>query len=1118
MTTSLRRTAPSPRTVLAVASLGGFMAFVDATIVNVAFPDVQTSFPDAPIGDLSWILNAYNIVFAALLVAAGKLADVLGRRRIYLGGLVVFTLASALCAAAPSLGALVGLRVLQAVGAALLVPSSLALVLQAHPAGLRARAVATVAAVSALAAGLGPALGGVLVDAGGWRLVFLANVPFGVLGYALARAKLVEGRQEGRRRMPDLLGALLLAGATAALVLAIVKGTDWGRVSLPTGGTFAGALVLLALFGWRCRVHRSPLVDLALLRHRPFVVANAASIVAAAGFFGYTLVNVLFLTEVWRYSVLGAGLAITPGPVVAIAVSRPFGRLAEKVGHRLVLLGGGLWWGAAVLWFAERVELRPDYPGQWLPGTVMLGIGAGALFPGLSAVAVASALGDGFASSTGLNTVARQVGAALGVAAVVAIVQSADPTSPADVLRTFDHAWVFASACLGAAALGCVFIGRRPVAATDAATPVSDQSALRPAMAGQFPGPVMPGPVAASAGGTAGRRSAHVTVDLRPVTSLRASGSAPRPPGRPRPVGSPVDEAATVHLARRSEEPTAHLARTSLDDATVNLARRTPTDIGAAIGLMGRTPLFAALDERAQRAVAQRSATVRLASGEWLYRGGDAAEAVYVVRSGQVEVLDEASGRVKAALGRGELVGAVAVLGDGTRARSARATRTTELLAIPASAFEHLLLGRPEMSLALNRILADRISADGPPKSRPTPSTIALVPLDPGVPVVALAHHLAAELRRFGRADMLLPVTDTGFGPMLDRALAGNDQVVLPAVPGTPWAEFCLAQADRVLAAGSRVAGQPRPHPAELRGADLVTWDVAPGSGALAGWAEELQPVETHAVRVASVGVDVARLARRLAGRSVGLVLSGGGARAFAHLGVLEELHAAGVVIDRVGGTSMGAFIGALYAMGLDPAEIDARCYDGWVRGRPLRDAAIPRHGLIRGDRARSMLQRTFGDVAIEELPRGLYTAATDLREGELVVTRSGKVVDAVGPSLAVPGLAPPVVRGGRILVDGWLADNLPVATMAALGEGPIIAVDCMADAMPERPPTLAETLSRVVMLAGARNAPQHADLTITPRDPGIGRLEFSQIDAAKEAGREAARRALGAAPSAAVA
>lgn len=1038
MSTPLRRNAPSPRTVLAVASLGGFMAFVDATIVNVAFPDIHTSFPETSIGDLSWILNAYNIVFAALLVAAGRLADVLGRRRLYLAGLVVFTLASALCAAAPSAGALVGLRVVQAVGAALLVPSSLALVLQAHSAAMRARAVATVAAVSALAAGIGPALGGLLVDAGNWRLVFLANVPVGVIGYLLARAKLVEGRQVGKRRMPDLLGAILLAAATAALVLAVVRGADWGWLSVRTGGTAGAAFALLALFGWRCRVHPAPLIDLTLLRRRAFVVANAASIAAAAGFFGYTLVNVLFLTEVWRYSVLESGLAITPGPLVAIAVSRLFGRLAERIGYRLVLVGGGLWWGAAVLWFVEQVGPRPEYVTQWLPGMVLLGIGAGALFPGLSAVAVASAPGDAFGTATGLNTVARQVGAALGVAAVVAIVASADPREPAAVLTTFDHAWAFSAGCLLAAALGCVLVGRRPIALSEVAqTPVPGQ---------------------------------------RPAAPTQAA----------------VDDGMTVHLGRRGT-----------------------TDVAAAVDLLGRTPLFAVLDEPIRRNVAERALTVRLTTGAWLYRSGDPAEAVYVVRSGRVEIVDEAGGRVTGELGRGEVVGAVALLNGGARAASVRATRTAELLAIPAATFERLLVGRLEMSLVLSRMLADRLSATGaPPKGRSVPSTIALVPLDPGVPIVAIAHHLAAELRRWGRADMLVPMGDQGFAALLDRATAGNDQLVLPVTPGTPWADFSLSQADRILVVGSSAAGQVRPHPAELRGCDLVTWDVAPGFGALAGWATALEPAETHALRTANIGTDMARLARRLAGRSVGLVLSGGGARAFAHLGVLEELHAAGVVIDRVGGTSMGAFIGALYAMGLSPEEIDARCYDEWTRRRP-----IPRHALIGGDRFRAMLGRTFGDIAIEELPRGLYTTATDLRRGELVVTRSGRVADAVGASIALPVLAPALLRNRQILVDGSLTDNLPVATMAALGEGPIIAVDCTAHG--EQPTQagalpLGATLARVLTLASAdatRSARLHADLTITPRDPGIGLLEFSQIDAAKEAGRAAAREALDGAP-----
>src|SRR5215217_2585287 len=167
---AVRRHEPRPLTVLAVASLGVFVAFVDATIVNIAFPDIVRSFPDASISGLSWVLNAYNIVFAAFLVAAGRIADLIGRRRVFLLGLTVFTIASALCAAAPSAGSLIAFRVLQALGAALLVPSSLGLVLEAFPADRRSHAVALLTAVGAVAAGVGPSLGGLLVTAADWRL------------------------------------------------------------------------------------------------------------------------------------------------------------------------------------------------------------------------------------------------------------------------------------------------------------------------------------------------------------------------------------------------------------------------------------------------------------------------------------------------------------------------------------------------------------------------------------------------------------------------------------------------------------------------------------------------------------------------------------------------------------------------------------------------------------------------------------------------------------------------------------------------------------------------------------------------------------------------------------
>src|SRR5215208_5919381 len=241
---AVRRHEPRALTVLAVASLGVFIAFVDATIVNIAFPDIVRSFPETDISSLSWVLNAYNIVFAAFLVAAGRIADLLGRRRMFLFGLVIFTVASGLCAAAPSANALIAFRLLQALGAAFVVPASLGLVLQAFPADRRAHAVALLSAVAALAAGIGPSLGGFLVSLESWRLVFLVNIPVGVVAYYLSRRHLVESREPGRRRMPDLPGAMIFAVAIAALVLTVVKGQEWGWGSPRILGSFAVALVL----------------------------------------------------------------------------------------------------------------------------------------------------------------------------------------------------------------------------------------------------------------------------------------------------------------------------------------------------------------------------------------------------------------------------------------------------------------------------------------------------------------------------------------------------------------------------------------------------------------------------------------------------------------------------------------------------------------------------------------------------------------------------------------------------------------------------------------------------------------------------------------------------------
>src|SRR4051794_29180821 len=204
---------PGPRTVLAIASLGAAVAFVDATIVNIAFPNIEKSFPGTTISSLSWVLNAYNIVFAAFLVAAGRIADLLGRRRGFVLGLEIFTFASLLCAIAPSANALIAFRVLQALGAALLVPSSLALVLNAFPPERRSHGVALLSAVAAAAAGLGPSLGGLLVAASDWRLVFLVNLPIGVGAVRPARPPLGESRAPGAGRKPHPPRAGVFPGA-----------------------------------------------------------------------------------------------------------------------------------------------------------------------------------------------------------------------------------------------------------------------------------------------------------------------------------------------------------------------------------------------------------------------------------------------------------------------------------------------------------------------------------------------------------------------------------------------------------------------------------------------------------------------------------------------------------------------------------------------------------------------------------------------------------------------------------------------------------------------------------------------------------------------------------------
>ena len=460
------------RSVLLVASFGAFLAFLDATIVNVAFPNIRESFPDSTISTLSWILNAYSIVFAAFLVVSGRLADLVGRRRTFTNGILVFTVASVLCALAPSVEILVAFRVVQALGAAMLVPASLALVVDAFPQERRSHAVGLWGAAAALAAGLGPPIGGALVEWGDWRWAFMVNLPFGVAALWAGRRLLVESRAPGHRRLPDLAGAAISAVMLGALTLGIVKGGDWGWTSLATISCFVVSLVLLGAFVSELATASIPADRSRAAAIRPFVVGNLATIVAGVGFYAYLLTNILWLQYVWGYSILVSGLAVVPGALVAALLAARLGPLAQSRGYRLVIIPGAIVWALAYVWYVVRVEVTPDFWGAWLPGQVLSGIGVGATLPVLGSAALAAVPGGRFATASAVNSSARQIGGVLGIAVLVVIIGTPSPTSTVDSLK---NGWVFSAVCFALTAVVAAFVGRVEAPAQEEA-----DSSIRP--------------------------------------------------------------------------------------------------------------------------------------------------------------------------------------------------------------------------------------------------------------------------------------------------------------------------------------------------------------------------------------------------------------------------------------------------------------------------------------------------------------------------------------------------------------------------------------------------------------------------------------------------------------
>jgi EmrB/QacA subfamily drug resistance transporter len=443
--------------ILLVTSVAVFMGFLDVTIVNIAFPDIEASFPGTSLAGLSWILNAYNIVFAALLVPAGRLSDRVGRRRMFFVGVSTFLAASFVCGLAPSVEVLVAARVVQAAGAAILVPTSLALLLPEFPLEQRATATALWGATGGIAAATGPALGGVLVDATSWRWVFFVNLAIGLPALIPARRLLRESREADPGPLTDIVGIVLLVAGVGLLSLGIVKGQDWGWGSAAVVGSLVASAIVLAAFVARSARHPAPVIELGLLRVRSFAVANAGVFLFALGFYALLLANILFLTSVWGWSVLRAGIAVTPGPLMAALSATVGGRLADRYGQRVVALPGGLLFAAGCVVFATATGATPHYASEFLPATLLTGTGVGLSFAAWGSAAVAELPPSRFATGSAISATSRQIGAVLGIAVLVAVIGT---PRPEDVVSTFHTAWVLMAIPATTAGLTALALGR----------------------------------------------------------------------------------------------------------------------------------------------------------------------------------------------------------------------------------------------------------------------------------------------------------------------------------------------------------------------------------------------------------------------------------------------------------------------------------------------------------------------------------------------------------------------------------------------------------------------------------------------------------------------------------
>lgn len=414
--------AVSPWPTFWIASIAVLLVSIDTTVLYAAFGTLRQSFPHDSAANLSWVLNAYTVTYAAMLIPAGGLADVHGRKRMFLTGAAIFIIGSGACGAAGSIGFLIAARVIQAIGAAMLTPASLSLILDAFPQQKRAVAVSLWGAVGGLAAAIGPSLGSFIVDSMGWQWAFYINLPIGAVSLVKGITHLRESRIPGKVQHVDMVGMLLLIVSVggAALALTQYDSAAWSRRDIGAIASVAG-IALLVFIAWAAKV-RHPLVDLQLFQNRTYSAVNLATLSFGIAFAMMFFAFFSYMTAIWHFSLPLAGIAVTPGPLMVVPTAIISGRYAARFGHRPGLVLGSLVYAASGLWFALVPGMTPAYWTQWFPALLMSGIGVGMVLPSLSGAATAGLPKQQYGVGSAVNQAVRQIGSVLGIAITIVFI------------------------------------------------------------------------------------------------------------------------------------------------------------------------------------------------------------------------------------------------------------------------------------------------------------------------------------------------------------------------------------------------------------------------------------------------------------------------------------------------------------------------------------------------------------------------------------------------------------------------------------------------------------------------------------------------------------------------